>query len=270
MSARPVRLERTGPVATLTLDRARTRNALDAASVEELRRLIGLVSDDADLRVLVLAGDGPCFSAGADLRAMQAMGTADSSSNLADTRRFVDMLHRLRSLPLPTVARVHGAVIAGGVGLVACCDIVVAAETAFFRLSEVRLGLVPAMVGPYLVEAIGPRTTRRLMLTAERFDARQALAWGLVHEVAAAAELDHAVDATVARLLRGAPGAQAVCKELVGDFANHPLDAALRERTAQALAARRTSREARAGVEAFFRRSQPYWAEGPEEQEPRT
>ena len=265
MSVERVRLERSACVATLTLDRPQARNALDAATVEQLSRLLREVGRDPGVRVVELAGAGSCFCAGADLRGMRSMGSVDPARNLADTRRFAAMLHRLYSTPKPTVARVQGPVVAGGVGLVACCDIAVAADDAFFRLSEVRLGLVPAMVGPYLVEALGARVARRLMLTAERFDARQALRWGLVHEVVTKSELTEAARAMIRRLLRGAPGSQAVCKELVRDFAAGPLDAAMRDRTALALATRRSSDEARRGVRAFFRKTRPPWARGPAE-----
>ena len=263
MPAERVRIDRSACVATLTLARPASRNALDAVAVEQLSGLLRKVGEDPGVRVVELAAAGSCFSAGADLHAMRSMGTADPADNLADTRRFAEMLHLLHSLPKPTVARVQGPVVAGGVGLVACCDIAVAAEDAFFRLSEVQLGLVPAMVGPYLSEALGIRRARRLMLTAERFDARQALRWGLVHEVVPNSALVAAAQGVIRRLLRGAPGAQALCKELVRDFASGPPDAAMRDRTARALAARRSSAEARAGVRSFFNKTRPPWAGGP-------
>lgn len=260
MFAERVRIDRSACVATLTLDRPESRNALDAATVEQLSSLLRNLGGDPRVRVIELAGAGSCFSAGADLRVMRRMGTAAPAENLADTRRFAELLHLLYSMPKPTLARVQGPVVAGGVGLVACCDIAVAAEDAFFRLSEVQLGLVPAMVGPYVVEALGSRVARRLMLTAERFDARQALQWGLVHEVVPSSDLIEATQGMIRRLLRGAPGAQAVCKELVRDFSGGPLDAAMRDRTARTLATRRSSKEARQGVRSFFKKTRPPWA----------
>ena len=260
MQPERVRLERAACVATLVLNRPEVRNALDSATVAELTGRLRDLDADPQVRVVVLAGEGSCFSAGADLRAMRAMGGVQLEDNLADTRGFVEMLRVLSALSKPTLARVHGASVAGGVGLVACCDIALASDDAYFRLSEVRLGLVPAMVGPYLVEALGPRVARRLMLTAERFDARQAEKWGLVHEVHRRSELLQASDAMVLRLLRGAPGAQAICKDLVREIADAPLDHAIRDRTAVVLASQRSSAEGRAGVRAFFQKAQPPWA----------
>ena len=260
MASERVRLERCACVATLTLNRPETRNALDRPTVEQLSRLLRETAADPGVRVVELAAEGTCFSAGADLRAMRSMGTATPVQNLEDTRRFVEMLRLLHSMPKPTLARVQGAAIAGGVGLVACCDIAVASENAFFRLSEVQLGLVPAMVGPYLIEAMGMRTARRLMLTAERVDARRALEWGLVHEVVAPDELGAMAQRLISQLLRGAPGAQAVCKELVREIADGPLDATMRERTAEVLARRRSSEEGLSGVRAFFDKARPPWA----------
>ncbi len=260
MARAKVRATRRNCVLRLTLDRPESRNALDSATVRELSEELRLAARDPRVRVVELAGSGSCFSAGADLRAMRAMGTAAAEANLADTRAFVEMLRLLHSLPKPTVASVQGAAVGGGVGLVACCDIVVASTKAFFRLSEVQLGLVPAMVGPYLIEAMGPRTARRLMLTAERFDAAEAAKIGLVHQVVAPDELDEAVEAATKRLLRGAPGAHAICKQLVADLQELPPGAEARDRTAKVLAAQRSSNEGRAGVRAFLDKSIPPWA----------
>ena len=260
MPADRVRLERRACVARIVLDRPEARNALDAETVGQLAAVLRETGADRGVRVVELAAAGTSFSAGADLRVMRSMGTADPATNLADTRRFVSMLHTLHSLPKPTVARVQGAAVGGGVGLVACCDIAVASEDAFFRLSEVRLGLVPAMVGPYLDEALGARVARRLMLTAERFSARQALMWGLVHEVVPPADLSRVADGFAKRLLGGAPGAQATCKDLVREMAGRPVDRSLREHTARVIAERRSSVEGRAGVRAFLGKRRPPWA----------
>lgn len=260
MQPERVRLEQRECVASLVLNRPEVRNALDSTTVAELTAKLRLVDADPAIRVVVLSGEGSCFSAGADLRAMRAMGTARLEDNLADTRAFVEMLRVLSTVAKPTVARVHGASVGGGVGLVACCDIALASEDAFFRLSEVQLGLMPAMVGPYLVEALGARVARRLMLTAERFDARRAAEWGLVHEVHPRSELAQATDAMVRALLRGAPGAQAISKDLVRQIADAPFGDAIRERTARVLAAQRSSPEGRAGVRAFFDKARPPWA----------
>ena len=254
-----MRLERSACVATLVLDRPQVRNALDNDTVEELSDKLRSLAADAGVRVVQLAGEGSCFSAGADLRAMRRMGTADPADNLADTRRFVEMLRLLHSMPKPTVARVQGAAVGGGVGLVACCDVAVASEDAFFRLSEVQLGLIPAMVGPYLVEVLGVNVARRLMLTAERVSASRAQAWGLIDEVVPAAALDAATQAMIDRLLRGAPGAVAAWKELVREIADNPLNDEIRERTAQVLAVQRSTDEGRAGVRAFLDKRRAPW-----------
>lgn len=260
MPADPVRAERRACVAKLTLNRPASRNALDGATVDRLADLLRQAASDPGVRVVELGGMGSCFCAGADLRSMRGMGEADPADNLADARRFADLLHELRHLPKPTVARVQGAAVGGGVGLVACCDIAVVSEDAFFRLSEVRLGLVPATVGPHLVEALGPRTARRLMLTGERWSARQALRWGLVHQVVPIGDLDRATADAERSLLRGAPGAQAACKALVRELSAGGPASGVRDLTARALADRRSSEEARSGVRAFFAKSKPPWA----------
>ena len=243
----------------LVLNRPAFRNALDGETVEQLSRELREAAADPAVRVVELAGAGPCFSAGADLRSMRGMARAERAENLADARRFVAMLHALHTLPKPTVARVQGASVGGGVGLVACCDLAIASEDAVFRLSETRLGLVPAMVGPYLVQTLGPRAAQRLMLTGEPIGAAEALRCGLVHAVVPADALDEAVRSMTGNLLRGAPGALACCKELVREFASSPLDDALRDRTAQVLADRRSSDEGLAGVAAFLDKAQPPW-----------
>ncbi len=255
-----VSIDRAGCVATLVLNRPAARNALDPATVSELTDKLRQAELDPAIRVVELAAAGSCFSAGADLREMSRGGTAEADASLDDAHRFVEMLSVLSALEKPTLARVQGAAIGGGVGLVACCDIAVASEQAFFRLSEVQLGLVPAMVGPYLVEALGVRMTRRLMLTSERFDATQAAEWGLVHRVVPHLQLPDACAEMVRNLLRGAPGAQAVCKGLVREIADGPLDDAVQNRTAEVMAMRRRSGEARQGLQAFINKRRPPWA----------
>lgn len=255
-----VRLECNRCVATVTLNRPETRNALDAATVGEVSACLRTVASSADVRALRLESTGSCFGSGADIRTMRGMGTAPYESNLADARAFTEMLHLLHELPKPTVACVQGPAVGGSVGLVACCDLAIGSEKASFRLSEVHLGVVGAMISPYLVEAIGARMTKRLMLTGERFDARQAARWGLLDEVVPAEELGEAVQTVITQLLRGAPGAQATSKELVREVARSPLDAGMRERTASVIAAARTAPEGRAGLKAFLDKARPPWA----------
>ncbi len=245
--------------ATLTLNRPELHNALDERAVAEASALLAAASADASVRVIVLAGAGASFSAGADLHYMRRMAEFTPAENRADAGRFAKLLHALHSSPKPTVARVQGAAVGGGVGLAAACDIAVASTEAFFRLSEVRLGLIAALIGPYLIEAMGPRAARRYMLTSERLDAAGALACGLVHEVAAPGDLDAAVARFAARLARGGPEALAASKRLVADIAGSPIDDAVRARTAEAIASRRASAEAQAGIAAYFEKTPPPW-----------
>lgn len=257
-----VRFERSGCVATVTLNRPETRNSLDSATVGEVSECLRTVAAASDVRVLRLDSTGSCFGSGADVRTMRSMGTAPYESNLADARAFTEMLHLLHELPKPTVACVQGPAVGGSVGLVACCDLAIGSEKASFRLSEVHLGVVGAMISPYLVEAIGARMTKRLMLTGERFDARQAERWGLLDQVVPAEELGEAAQTVITQLLRGAPGAQATSKQLVRDIARTPLDAATRERTARVIAEARTAPEGREGLRAFLDKARPAWAQG--------
>ncbi len=254
-----VRVDRDACVATLTLARPGVRNALNDEAVDQLRAALAEVGGDPAVRVVRLAAEGTCFCAGVDLRTMRRMGNAASAENLASARRFAGMLDCLHSMAKPTVAIVNGAAVGGGVGLVACCDVAVASTSAFFRLSEVRLGLVPAMVSPYLVEVLGVRVARRLMLSGERVDAAEAMRIGLVDRVTAPAKVEAAGREVVARLLLGAPGAHAACKRLVREIADAPLDGDIHERTAALLAERRASDEGRAGVQAFLDKRRPPW-----------
>lgn len=259
MSTEHVRLERDACVATVTLARPGVRNALDDETVGQLHRTLDAAGRDPRVRVVQLAGEGTCFCAGVDLRSMHRMGRAPAADNLASSLRFARMLAALHSIPKPTVAIVQGAAVGGGVGLVACCDFAVASTRAFFRLSEVRLGLVPAMVSPFLVEALGARAARRIMLSAERVDAERAREIGLVDDVAPPGELEVRARAVVDRLLLGAPGALAACKRLVREVAESPFDAAIHLRTAKLLADRRSSEEGQEGVRAFLNKRRPAW-----------
>ena len=263
MASDRVRTDQAGCVVTLVLNRPEVRNALDAATISELSDRLGQAERDPAVRLVVLAASGSCFSAGADLREMSGTGDENADAGLDASDRLAEMLRQLSELEKPTLARVQGPAIGGGVGLVACCDVAVASERAFFRLSEVQMGLLPAVVGPYLVEALGVRMTRRLMLTSERFDAKQACQWGLVHQVVPHSSLQDSCAAMVRNLLRGAPGAQAACKGLIREIADVPLDDAIRHRTAEVLAMRRRSAEARQGIRSFLDKGRPPWAVDP-------
>lgn len=243
--------------ATLTLNRPALHNALDERLIAALTSRLETAAADDSVRVIVLAASGASFSAGADLNYMRRMADFTPAENRADADRFARLLHLLHASPKPTIARVQGAAVGGGVGLAAACDIAAASTEAFFRLTEVRLGLIAALIGPYLIEAMGPRAARRYMLTAERLDAAQAMACGLVHAVAPPGELDAAVAQFADRLIRGGPEALAASKWLVADIAGSPIDDDVRAHTAEAIAVRRASDEARSGIAAYFAKKPP-------------
>ena len=244
-------------VTTLALDRPERRNAFDAALVAELRATLDAVRGGT--RVLVLTGTGTSFCAGADLDWMRASVDLPDEANRADARALSELLAALDAFPRPTVARVQGPAMGGGAGLVACCDVAVASDAARFAFSEVRLGLIPATIGPFVVRAIGPREARRLFLTAERFDALEAYRIGLVHDVCSAANLDARVEAQLEALLAGGPEAQGAAKRLVADVAGRAIDAGLREDTVGRLAEVRAGAEAQEGIGAFLERREPDW-----------
>ncbi len=246
-------------VATVTLNRPEIHNAFDDALIAALTQAFDRLEKDGSVRVLVLTGAGKNFSAGADLNWMRRMGGFSPAENLADAMALSTMLRRLNDFPKPTVARVNGAAFAGGVGLISCCDIAIAASDAIFAVSEVRYGLVPGTIGPHLVAAIGSRAARRLFQTAERISADEARRIGLVHESVPRAELDATVEKIVAMLLEGAAGAQAVSKRLAIDLANREVDAAVMRETAQASADARASAEGREGTTAFLEKRTPKW-----------
>jgi len=244
--------------ATVTLNKPEVHNAFDDALIAQLTETFEALGRRADVRVVVLAANGKSFSAGADLGWMRRMAGYSEAENRADAEQLARLIHVLDSLPKPTVARVQGAAIGGGVGLVAACDVAVASEAASFALSEVRLGLIPAVISPYVIGAIGPRQARRYMLTAERFDAMEAKRIGLVHDTVPAANLDAAVDAVVAALLLGGPEAVRESKALARDVGGSP-DDAVRADTARRIARLRASPEGKEGVSSFLEKRKPRW-----------
>jgi methylglutaconyl-CoA hydratase len=251
---------RAGGVVWLTLDRPEIHNAFDDRLIAELTAELARLGSDAEVRVLVLTGAGRSFSAGADLNWMRRTASYGEAENLADARALAGLMQTLNELSTPTIARVNGAALGGGTGLVACCDIVIASERATFGTTEVRLGLIPAVIGPYVLAAVGARHARRLMLTGERISAAEAAHLGLVHEVVAAEQLDGAVARVVAELLKGGPAALTAAKRLIGDLAGRPVTPDLIDRTAQRIAALRTTPEAREGVGAFLEKRAPGWS----------
>jgi methylglutaconyl-CoA hydratase len=246
-------------VATLRLNRPDVHNAFDdvliAALTAELRRIDLL----PQVRVIVLAASGTSFSAGADLNWMRRMATSSRVENLRDALALAGLMRTLDGMTKPTVARIQGAAFGGGLGLVACCDIAIAGSTAVFSLSEVRLGLIPAVISPYVIAAIGERAARRYFLTAERFDATEARRIGLVHEVVDGSALDEAVAKVVGQLLQGGPQALAAAKKLIADVGRRPMSDALADETAQRIAAIRVDKEGQEGLAAFFEKRGPDW-----------
>ena len=246
-------------VAEVWLNRPEVRNAFNDSVIAELTLAFEQLGSDPDLRVVVLGGHGKAFCAGADLSWMRAMAGYSWDENQADAARLAKMLWTIYGCPVPVVGRIHGDCYAGGVGLAAVCDVLVAAEGVNFCLSEARLGLLPATIAPYVIKALGEQASRRYFTTAERFDAAQAKALGLVHEVVAAESLDTKVAEIVAALVANGPAAVRACKRLVQDVAGSPIDAALRDDTARRIADIRASPEGREGVQAFLDKRDPAW-----------
>ncbi|WP_447957872.1 enoyl-CoA hydratase-related protein [Vreelandella sp. EE7] len=257
-------------VATLRLERPEVHNAFDDHLILELTdHLKALIApiERGEVRVLVLASEGKSFSAGADLNWMKRMVEYSREDNLADSRRLSELMHRLDTLPCPTLCRVQGAAFGGAVGLAACCDVVVASSAAKFCLSEVKIGLSPAVISPYVQRAIGARQMRRYALTAEVIDAPTALALGLAHRVVEIEALDEAVAAMTQTLLAGSPQAQRATKSLLETVGQAPDSDATREATCQVIAGLRVSREGQEGLASFFDKRPPPWKPLDEPQE---
>lgn len=250
-------------VATLTLTRPDKHNAFNAELIGQLTAALHGLQDDRRVRCLVLTGEGKSFSAGADLNWMRSMARAGKAENLEDARALARLMETLDGLEKPTVALVQGAAIGGGVGLVACCDIAVAAEEAVFALSEVRLGLIPAVIQPYVAGAIGVRAARRYTLTGERFTAQEAHRLGLVHEVVPAMGLQQTGARIVRALLKGGPEAQQEAKAQLRWLRGKEPDESVREDGATRIAALRVGAEGQEGISAFLEKRRPEWA--PEE-----
>lgn len=252
-------IEHAGPIATLWMARPEVFNAFNEQLIDEITLACALLEQDAGVRVVVLGGRGPHFSAGADLNWMRRAAAASEQDNLEDARCFARMLRALSTLSKPTIARVQGAALGGGTGLAAACDMAVASTDAVFSTSEVKFGIIPAVISPYVLRAIGPRQALRYFQSAERISAERALAIGLVHEVATADQLDVAVAALVKSLLTGGPLAQKAAKELIAAVQGQPLDQRTLEDTAQRIARQRCTDEARDGVSAFLDKRPPAW-----------
>jgi len=254
-----ITIERAGAVATLSLNRPELHNAFNAELIAALHAACDELRRDAALRVLLLRGNGPSFCAGADMRWMRASLDYSHAENLADAARLDAMLEALDNLPLAVVGLAHGAALGGGVGLLCCCDMVIAAEGASFGFTEARLGLLPAVIGRFVVRRIGPGHARALFVAARRFGAPRALQIGLVHEVVPEAELAAAGERAAAELLRCGPQAVAASKALVRALAELP-DAEARRYAVEAIAAARTGPEGQEGLRAFLEKRAPGWS----------
>ncbi len=246
-------------IGIVTLERPELHNAFNETVIAELTAAFRDLGDAADVRVVILAGNGASFCAGADLNWMKKMAGYDAAQNRADAAGLAQMLRAVDECPKPTVARVHGAAYGGGVGLVACCDIAIAAVEATFALSEAKLGLIPATISPYVIEAIGARQARRYFLTAERFEAAEAYRLGLVHDIVPVAQLDDRVNEILTPLLVAGPAAQRECKALIRHVAGRAIDAALIDDTVERITRVRASPEGKEGVGAFLGKRPAAW-----------
>lgn len=246
-------------IARVEMARPRVFNAFDETMIAELDELFATLAADASVRAIVVSGQGKAFSAGADLQWMKRASESSPDWNLADARRFADMLHRIASCPKPTIARVQGVALGGGVGIVCACDMAVAGEDATFAVSEARFGILPSVIGPHLANAVGKRHAMRLALTAGRIDAQEARDIGLVHRVVGAGELDAAVQGVLDELLQNGPSALAEIKALFSRFEVGPVTPAVRELTARTISRVRSTPEAREGFAAFFDKRPPAW-----------
>jgi methylglutaconyl-CoA hydratase len=252
-------ITRDGRVATVWMNRPEVFNAFNEALIDDLRAAFTELDRDPAIRIVILAGRGKHFSAGADLNWMKRASAYTEAENIADARRFSGMLRAISGLSKPTIARVQGAALGGGTGLTAACDMAVASSDASFATSEVKFGIIPAVISPYVLRAIGPRQALRYFQSAERIPADRALSIGLVNEVVPVEELDAAIARIVEALIAGAPDAQQAAKELITAVIGQPIGDSVTEETAQRIAKRRATAEARDGISAFLEKRQPAW-----------
>jgi methylglutaconyl-CoA hydratase len=254
-----LQIERASKVATVRMNRPDKHNAFDEHLIAELAQAFRDLAGDSSVRVVVLAANGPSFSAGADLDWMKRMSALSRAENERDSLLFADLMASIDGCPKPVVGLIEGAAFGGGVGLVACCDIAIATTKASFCLSETRLGLIPAVISPYVAAAIGPRACRRYFLTAEKFDAATAEQLGLVHRVVEPEALGAARDEIVGHLMKAGPAALAAAKDLIRRVSFADIDDELRRDTAQRIADARASAEGKEGVAAFLEKRKPDW-----------
>lgn len=246
-------------VATVCLNKPDMHNAFDDSLIAELTRLFNQVANDDNVKAMILAGNGKSFCAGADLNWMRRMAGYTYDENVEDAKGLATMLRTLNELPKPTIARVQGAAYGGAIGLIACCDVAIASKLTKFCLSEVKLGLIPATISPYVIEAMGARVCRRYFATAEVFSARRARRLGLISEAVNEDELDDNVEQIVKSLLRNSPAAVTAAKKLVADIKDHPANDALLDMTSVSIAEIRGSEEGQEGLKAFLEKRKPNW-----------
>lgn len=246
-------------VATVTLNRPEKHNAFDDVLIAELTNIFKKVAADNDIQAMILASNGKSFCAGADLNWMRRMAEYGFEENLADANALADLLWELNNIPKPTIARVQGAAFGGAIGLIACCDIAIGSKMSKFCLSEVKLGLIPATISPYVIEAIGTRMARRYFMTAEVFSSRRARRIGLLSESVTEEELDSTIDDILSGLLKNGPVALGAAKQLIFDVAKRPIDKTLTEETSKRIANIRVSEEGQEGLHAFLQKRSPNW-----------
>jgi methylglutaconyl-CoA hydratase len=259
MSAHAVTYEVKNGIATITLDRPAVRNAFDEGMIEALAQNLTRATEEKSVCAVVLRGNGDCFCAGGDLNWMKRAAAYTPEENVADALRLGRLLQLLNTLPKVTIGLVQGSVYGGGVGLAACCDILIAEEGARFCLSEVRLGLIPSIIAPYVIAAMGQRQARRYFMTSEPFDAQTAKDIGFAHVCAPKGGLDAAAEKILSDVLKGAPGAQARGKKLIQEVAGRPVDEAVVALTSERIAEARASDEGREGIAAFLEKREPSW-----------
>ena len=263
----PIEIVKEDGIATVTLNRADKHNAFDDSIIEQMTSAFRNIDADDSIRVMILAAKGKYFSAGGDLTWMKRMASYSYDENLADARALAKMLSTLNFLSKPTIARVQGGAFGGAVGLVSCCDIAIATPNASFSLSEVKIGLIPATIAPYVVAAIGERAARRYFITAERFSAEQALKLGLVHEIREETELDKHIVQLTEQIKNNSPTAVTAAKKVAIDVSHADIDERLIEDTSERIAAIRVSENGQEGLSAFLEKRSPLWINNPGEKD---
>ncbi len=246
-------------VASVTLNNPEKHNAFDEHVIAELTDIFAGLAEDTSIKAMVLRSNGRNFSAGADLDWMKRMADYSHTENVRDANALADMLHKLNYLPMPTIARVQGAAMGGGAGLVCCCDIAIASDKASFAFSEARLGLLPATISPYVLQSIGAQAARRYFLTAERFDAKRALLLGMVSEVLEESQLDEEIERLIKTILTNSSEAVQAAKTLINDVENKPVTTKLMQMTSESIAEIRASEEGKEGLAAFLEKRDPAW-----------